>query len=72
MTNRQRSAPDIAGLAGDALTLAREAGQGTAEGWASESNNLASNVAYHRAGFACNRPWCVNGRRWAGSGSRFG
>lgn len=51
---RQQPPPDIAGLTQEATRLARDAGQGTPETWARESNNLARNVAYNYAGFACN------------------
>jgi hypothetical protein len=57
-SNRQQPPPDIAAWAREAQQLLGEAGQGTPDGWASESNNLARNVAYHYAGFACNsRPY---------------
>jgi hypothetical protein len=52
--NRQQPPRDIDTLTGEAVNLEREVGQGTPEGWARESNNLARNVAYHYAGFACN------------------
>jgi len=50
---RQQPPPDIAALALQARPLAATAGQGTPRSWASESNKLARNVAYHYAGFAC-------------------
>ncbi|MGH8133664.1 MAG: S1/P1 nuclease, partial [Steroidobacteraceae bacterium] len=52
--NRQQPPPDIDALALEARSLAEDAGQGTPDGWASESNNLAKNVAYHYPGFGCN------------------
>ena len=52
--NRQQPPRDIDALADEAANLEREVGQGTPDGWARESNNLARNVAYHYAGFACN------------------
>ena len=52
--NRQQPPRDIDALTGEAANLEREVGQGTPESWARESNNLARNVAYHYAGFACN------------------
>ena len=54
-SNRQRPPPDIEALAAEAANLGREVGQGTPDGWARESNNLARNVAYRYPGFACNR-----------------
>jgi S1/P1 Nuclease len=60
LSNRQQPPPNIAALASEAQVLVREAGQGTADSWAVESNNLARNVAYHYAGFACNsRPYSI-------------
>jgi len=60
VSNRQQAPPNIAALVGEARLLVREAGQGTADSWAIESNNLARNVAYHYAGFACNsRPYGI-------------
>jgi S1/P1 Nuclease len=53
--NRQRPPPDLDALAAEAANLGREVGQGTPDSWARESNNLARNVAYRYAGFACNR-----------------
>jgi hypothetical protein len=52
--NRQQPPPDIDALAAEARTLAGKAGQGSPDSWAVESNNLARNVAYRYAGFACN------------------
>jgi hypothetical protein len=53
--NRQRPPADIDALALEARSLVADAGQGTPASWASESNNLARNVAYHFPGFACGR-----------------
>ena len=53
--NRQRPPPDIEHLALEGRSLAADAGQGTPDGWAAESNKLARNVAYHYPGFACQR-----------------
>ena len=52
--NHQQPPRDIDALTDAAANLEREVGQGTPESWARESNNLARNVAYHYAGFACN------------------
>ena len=52
--NRQQPPPDTDALAAEASSLARQVGQGSPDSWARESNNLARNVAYHYAGFACN------------------
>jgi nuclease S1 len=52
--NRQRPPPDIDALAAEARALAGKVGQGSPDSWAVESNNLARNVAYRYAGFACN------------------
>src|SRR5215831_5785260 len=52
--NRQQPPRDIDALAAEAANLEREVGQGTPDGWARESNNLARNVAYHYPGCACN------------------
>jgi hypothetical protein len=52
--NRQQPPPDIDTLAAEASNLAQQVGQGSPDSWARESNNLARNVAYHYAGFACN------------------
>jgi hypothetical protein len=45
---------NIAALAVEARSLVGDAGQGSPDSWAVESNNLARNVAYTYAGFACN------------------
>jgi hypothetical protein len=59
-SNHQQPPPDIAAWARAAQLLVGEAGQGTPDSWAIESNNLARNVAYHYAGFACNsRPYGI-------------
>jgi hypothetical protein len=52
--NRQQPPRDIDAFAGEARRLVGEVGQGSVDSWATESNNLARNVAYHYAGFACN------------------
>jgi hypothetical protein len=49
----QRPPADIEALAIEARSLLAAAGEGTPESWAFESNNLARNVAYRYAGFAC-------------------
>jgi len=49
----QQPPPNVDALAREASALVAEAGQGTPEGWARESNNLARNVAYRFSGFAC-------------------
>jgi hypothetical protein len=51
--SRQQPPRDIDALAREAQRLVAEAGQGSPDGWARESNNLARNVAYHYAGFTC-------------------
>jgi hypothetical protein len=51
--NRQQVPADVEALAGEARSLVVEAGQGSPDSWASESNNLARNIAYHFAGFVC-------------------
>ena len=51
--SRQQPPRDVDALAGEAQRLVADAGQGSPDGWASESNNLARNVAYHYAGFTC-------------------
>jgi len=51
--NRQQTPDDIDALAAEARGLVNEAGQGSPDQWAFESNNLARNVAYHYPGFAC-------------------
>ena len=53
--DRQRPPADIDALALEARSLVDEAGQGSPDSWALESNNLARNVAYHYRGFACDR-----------------
>jgi len=50
----QRPPPNIEALARNAHALVLKAGQGSPDSWASESNHLARNIAYHYAGFACN------------------
>jgi len=50
---RQQPPADIDALAREARSLVAEAGQGTPASWASQSNNLARNVAYRYPGFAC-------------------
>jgi hypothetical protein len=52
---RQRPPADIDALALEARSLVDEAGQGSPDSWALESNNLARNVAYHYREFACDR-----------------
>ena len=52
--NRQQPPANIAALALEARSLAGDAGQGSPDSWAVESNNLARNVAYTYPGFACN------------------
>ena len=52
--NRQQPPANIAALALEARSLAADAGQGSPDSWAFESNNLARNVAYTYPGFACN------------------
>lgn len=52
--NRQQPPANIAALALEARNLAGDAGQGSPDSWAFESNNLARNVAYTYPGFACN------------------
>jgi hypothetical protein len=54
LSNAQQPPPGIRDLATEAQALLREAGQGGPDSWAVESNNLARNVVYHYAGFACN------------------
>jgi len=49
----QQPPADIDALAREAQSLSAEAGQGTPAEWASQSNNLARNVAYQYPGFAC-------------------
>jgi len=50
----QQPPSDIDALAAEAHALAADAGQGSPDGWASESNHLARNIAYRYGGFACN------------------
>lgn len=50
---RQQPPGNIDALAEEAWRLAADAGQGSPDSWASESNNLARNVAYHYPGFIC-------------------
>ena len=52
--NHQQPPPDMGPLVAAAQTLLGEAGAGDPGSWASESNNLARNIAYHYPGFACN------------------
>jgi len=52
---RQQPPADIDALALEARSLVDDAGQGSPDRWALESNNLARNVAYHYPGFACDR-----------------
>jgi hypothetical protein len=52
-SSRQQPPRNIDALAGEAQQLVSEAGQGSPDSWARESNNLARNVAYHYAGFTC-------------------
>ena len=54
--NRQQPPADVDTLASAAQTLLGEAGEGNPDSWASESNNLARNVAYRYPGFACRAP----------------
>jgi hypothetical protein len=51
--SRQQPPGNIDALAEEAHRLVADAGQGSPDGWASESNNLARNVAYHYPGFTC-------------------
>lgn len=51
--SRQQPPRNIDALAREAGALIAKAGQGTPASWATESNNLAKNVAYHYAGFVC-------------------
>ena len=51
--NRQQPPADMDALVSGAQTLLGEAGAGNPASWASESNNLARNVAYRYPGFAC-------------------
>jgi hypothetical protein len=52
----QQPPADITALARDASVLLQEAGPGSPDSWAAESNNLARNVAYHYGGFVCGHP----------------
>ncbi len=54
-SNSQQPPAGLPALAAEARELLRAAGQGGPDSWALESNNLARNVAYHYAGFVCNR-----------------
>jgi hypothetical protein len=54
--SHQQPPRNIDALANEAANLARDVGQGTADSWAHESNNLARNVAYRYPGFACDSP----------------
>jgi S1/P1 Nuclease len=54
--NGQQPPGDVDSLASAAQTLLGEAGEGNPDSWASESNNLARNVAYRYPGFACGAP----------------
>jgi S1/P1 Nuclease len=51
--NRQQPPPDIDTLAVAARRLLADAGEGSPDDWASQSNHLARNVAYAYPGFAC-------------------
>jgi hypothetical protein len=51
--NRQQPPADLGPLVSAAQALLGEAGAGDPDSWATESNNLARNVAYRYAGFAC-------------------
>jgi nuclease S1 len=51
--NRQQPPAAMGPLVSAAQALLGEAGAGDPDGWASESNNLARNVAYRYPGFAC-------------------
>lgn len=51
--NHQQPPADMGPLVVGAQTLLGEAGQGNPDGWVSESNNLARNVAYRYPGFTC-------------------
>jgi len=50
----QQPPPNIDALAAEAHALVADAGEGSPDGWASESNHLARNIAYRYSGFACN------------------
>ena len=51
--NRQQPPDDIEALAVAAQRLLADAGEGSPDDWASQSNHLARNVAYTYPGFAC-------------------
>jgi hypothetical protein len=51
--NRQQPPANIEALTAEAQHLLGDAGQGSPDSWAFESNNLARNVAYTYPGFAC-------------------
>ena len=53
--NRQQPPADIDQLAVAAQQLLVQAGEGSPDDWAFQSNHLARNVAYAYAGFACDR-----------------
>jgi hypothetical protein len=53
--SRQAPPRDVPALALEARQLLGLAGEGTPDSWATESNNLARNVAYRYPGFACAR-----------------
>jgi nuclease S1 len=53
--SRQQPPAGIGALASEARSLAGDAGPGSPDRWARESNELARNVAYHYPGFACGR-----------------
>ncbi|MBS0578289.1 MAG: S1/P1 nuclease [Proteobacteria bacterium] len=55
-SNARQPPPGLPALAAEAQELLHEAGQGSPDSWAVESNNLARNVAYRYAGFACHTP----------------
>ena len=52
----QQPPGNIDSLAGEAQRLVADGGQGSPDSWASESNNLARNVAYQYPGFTCGAP----------------
>jgi len=53
--NRQQPPADIDALAVAAQRLLADAGEGSPDDWASQSNHLARNVAYAYPGFVCDR-----------------
>jgi hypothetical protein len=57
LDGKSRQAPprNVPALALEARQLLGLAGEGTPDSWATESNNLARNVAYRYPGFACGR-----------------